>query len=294
MFRSDALSCDTAVHETGLSAARRRPQRVEGKGYISFRRQEDGPRTELKTLFQEGSAKIRLPKTYDSFVQAVLINTAGGLTGGDRIDWRITLGTGCRVAVSSQACEKAYRADDGEARVETRIEVGENAELHWLPQETILYDRSALSRVYEVDLALGARFLAVEAAMLGREAMGENVQFCRFRDRWRIRREGRLIFADDIRLNGAIGAIEKASAGMGGGKAMATLFYAGPEDDDTLLQRVEKLRARKKGAVSCAYSAFAGKIAARFLAPDTYTLRQELIAVLAFLRGCDLPRVWRT
>ena len=266
-------------------------QRVNAAASVSFECDKaDG--TKLSTLYQKGSAKIRFPKSYDDFNEAVLINTAGGLTGGDEFDWKISLNERAKVVVSTQACEKAYRASSGVARVQTKIEVADKAELHWLPQETILYEHSALSRRFDVSLTGDARFLAVEAVMLGRQAMGETIQSCYFQDRWRIRCDGKLIFADDIRLDGDIPLVEQQTALMADNKAVASLLYVGPEDDELLNRHLIDIRAAVSGSL-CAFSAFNNKITGRFLAPDTYSLRRDLVAVLKLLRGRELPKVWR-
>ena len=53
-----------------------------------------GGRTRVERLYQEGAAKIRMPRTSSADpLEAMLINTAGGLTGGDRLDWQIEAGS---------------------------------------------------------------------------------------------------------------------------------------------------------------------------------------------------------
>src|SRR6187402_1785151 len=127
-----------------------RPQRAEGRGHLAAKWLEG--RTRLAEFFQEGAAKIRLPDTFDSSMEAVIINTAGGLTGGDRMDWSVVAAPQTRIDVTTQACEKIYKASAGIAEIATRIEVGAGARVDWLPQETILFDRAALSRKLDVDL----------------------------------------------------------------------------------------------------------------------------------------------
>ncbi len=183
-------------------AAATRPQRAEGRGHLSAK-VLDG-RTRLRELYQEGAAKIRLPDTFDSSMEAVIINTAGGLTGGDRMNWSIDAGPDTRIDVTTQACEKIYKASSGTAEVNTTISVGAKARVDWLPQETILFDRSQLFRRLDVDLEDVPEFLAVEAILLGRKAMGEAVETGLFRDRWRIRKGGTLCHAEDLQLSGDV------------------------------------------------------------------------------------------
>lgn len=274
-----------------LSSKQNSPhQRVKGSAAVSFKYSNE--KTKLDRLYQHGSAKIRFPKTYGGFSEAVLINTAGGLTGGDQLDWSITLDAETNTVFTTQACEKAYKSSSDTAHVSTQITVGENATCHWLPQETILYEGSALNRTLDVHLSKTAKLIALESVMLGREAMGETLTHCTFKDQWRIYREGKLIFADNIKLEGDIKVLEQKSALMSGNKAFATLVYCGTQDDEQLTKIADKLQSSLKNQ-DMAVSIFEGKLVARFLARDTYELRRYLMPILKELSGNDLPRVWR-
>lgn len=284
MYASTYLSENTS---NAISSAH---QRVKGNAAVSFKFVND--KTKLDKLYQHGSAKIRFPKTYGEFSEAVLINTAGGLTGGDKLDWNINLAAETSTVITTQACEKSYKSSGGLAKVSTQISVAEKATCHWLPQETILYEGSALSRTLDVALAPTAKLIALEAIMLGREAMGETINQCTFKDRWRIRRDGKLIFADDIKLEGDISKLEQARALMSGQKAFATLLYCSPEDDEHLEVIAHKLRLLVDDK-NMAVSVFNHKLIVRFLAQDTYELRRYMMPLLKELSGNDLPKVWR-
>lgn len=265
-------------------------QRAFGSASVAFKSRES--KTRLDRLYQTGCAKIRLPKSYDAFAEAVLINTSGGITGGDRIEWNVSLSENTNAVITTQASERAYKATSGVAKVEARIDVAAGSTCHWLPQETILFDQSALSRSLEINLAEGANLIALEAVMLGRAAMGESIENCLFKDRWRIRKNGKLIFADDIKLDGTIADIERSTALLNGNKCFATLIYVGNDDDDQLNKLVGQLR-KKTSSGQMEFSAFGGKMIARFAAQDTYELRKILIPVLKQLRAADVPKVWR-
>ena len=263
-------------------------QRARGVGRISAA--ADNGRTRLSRLFQEGCAKIRLPRDARARgLEAVLINTAGGVTGGDRLEWRAEVGAGAQLTLTTQACEKVYRARDGEARIEVALSAGEGASLAWLPQETILFDRGALSRRLDVALAADARFLAIEAVVLGRTAMDETVRDGALHDRWRIRREGRLVFADDLRLEGPVAEIAARPPVLAGARAFASLLLVA-DDAHRLLEPLRAAIGPSGGA-----SAFEGKLFARIAAPDGFALRSVLLPAIEALRdGEALPRVWRT
>jgi urease accessory protein len=263
-------------------------QRARGCARIAVR--ADAGRTRLARLYQDGCGKIRLPKDARATgLEAVLINTAGGVTGGDRLEWAAEAGDGARLTLSTQACEKVYRARDGVAEVHTELTIGEDGEIHWLPQETILFDGGALHRSLEADLAPGARLLAAEAVVLGRTAMDETVRTGSLRDRWRIRREGRLVFADDLRLDGPVAELATKAPVLAGARAFASLLLVA-DDAARLLAPLRAALGPLGGA-----SAFDGKLFARVAAPDGFALRRALLPALAVLRdGAPLPRVWST
>ncbi|MEO0679589.1 MAG: urease accessory protein UreD [Pseudomonadota bacterium] len=240
----------------------------------------------LRGLRQQGSAKCFLPRVEGAPV-AVLLNTAGGLTGGDRFAYAAEAEAGAFLTVTTQAAERVYRAQPGEvAEVRAQVTLGAGARLDWLPQETILFDGGALDRRLEIDMAEDARFLGVEPLTLGRAAMGETVTDARFRDAWRLRRGGRLVWADGLRLLGDAAAIAAGPATFAGARAAATVVYAAPDAED----RLGGFRACLTGRAAA--SALDGLLIARFLGEDGFALRRALAPALEHLRGAPLPRVW--
>lgn len=266
-----------------LPAAPAHAQRAVGRGRLSVRAR-DG-RTRLERLYQEGAAKLRLPRSRDARLEAVMINSAGGMTGGDRFDWTVEVGANAHAVLTTQACERVYRASADVARVAVSLAVGAGARLDWLPQETILFEGGAIARRIEAELAADAGLLLCEAVILGRHAMGEHVSRGLFHDRWRIRREGRLVFADDLRLAGDIAAQIRAAPLLAGAGAFATLLLVAPEAE----ARLDAVRTAI-GSLGGA-SALDGKLVVRLIAPDGLSLRRALIPALAAL-GATPPAVW--
>jgi urease accessory protein len=259
-------------------------QRASGAGRIDVR--AGAAAADLVSLAQSGSAKIRFCRTDDSVREAVLINTAGGLTGGDRFGWEMVLQPGARLRAVTQACEKIYRSAGSEAEVGVSLSLGEGAVLEWLPQETILFEGARLRRRFEIDAAPGARLLAAEAVILGRQAMGEGDADVVLRDRWRVRRAGELIFADDVRLAGR-GGERDGTALLGKAGAFASVLLVA-EDAEARLGDLRPLLGERGGA-----SAFDGKLFCRFLDTDGAALRRRLTAVIGVLRdGRATPRLW--
>lgn len=250
-----------------------------------------GGHTALARLHQSGAARVRFPKPVaGADPEAVLLNTAGGLTGGDRIDVELTLAANSAATVTSAASEKIYRALDGEAEVRVRLELDDGARLAWLPQPTILFDRARLDRHTEVALAGNASLLAVETLVFGRSAMGEDVHRGACRDAWRVRRDGRLAFADTFRVDGAVAGVLDRAATLGGGRAVAMLLWAAPE----AAARLDEVRGLLRDAPCAAgASTWNGLLVARLAAPDGRTLLALLEPLVSRLTGRPVPRVWQ-
>ena len=264
--------------------------RTEGLVRLGFVRGANGC-TALAGLHQSGAGRVRFPKPATGDIpEAVLLNTAGGLTGGDRMSIDVSLAARCRATVTAAAAEKVYRALDGEAAVRVRLDVGEAAHLAWLPQPTILFDRARLDRRTEVAISGSASFLAVETLIFGRAAMGEDVRRGACRDAWRVRRDGRLVFADTFRVDGEVASVLDRGATLDGARASAMLLWAAPD----AAARLGEVRALLQDtACAAGASAWNGLLVARAAARDGTALQTLLGLVITRLTGRPLPRVWQ-
>jgi urease accessory protein len=266
-------------------------QRASGALALRFRRR--GARTVLADLRQDGCLKARFPNGADpDWADAVMLNVGGGVAAGDRLDISATLDEGARLTLAAQAAERFYRALPGAvpSTVRTVLTVAAGASLEWLPQETIIFDRAAVDRRLDVSLAADARFLGVESLVFGRKAMGEQVRAARLRDLIRLRRDGRLLLHDAIRLDGEVTTLLAHRATANGARAVATLVLADP-NAETLC---DPLREALGGMqVEAGVSAWDGLLLSRIVAADGACLRAAVVAGLAVLRGARaLPRVW--
>ena len=264
------------------------PPRAQGA--VSIAARLNGGRTRLVRLRQQGSLKALLPHPRALALDAVLLNTAGGLTGGDRMAIDVEAGAGARLVVSSQAAERAYRTRAGApepARFDARLAVGEGARLDWLPQETILFEGCRLARTLRADLHPAATLLAVEPLLLGRLARGERLRDAGFSDRWEVRRGGRLAFADALRLEGDLEARMDRAAVGGGTRALATVLLVAPTAEAAL--RPLRALLPPAGGASLVRE---GVLVARLLAADGFALRQGLLPIITLLAGGPAPRVW--
>lgn len=275
--------------EFALRIAPAGPQRVRAKGLIAVT-YGDG-RTRLAELHQDGAARIRMPRAIGRSLEAILINTAGGLTGGDRVGWHVETGRNTFLVVTTQACEKIYRAQEDRAEISCKLIVRPGSRLSWLPQETILFDRSALARTIDAEIAGDGELLIVEACLFGRRAMGETPSTLALHDRWRVRHDGRLVHAEDFALGPAAAAALASPAVAGGAVAVASIVMVAPGAAQ-VLPALRSLLAPSDGASFVGIGA-TGKLLARFVAEDGLALRKRLVPVIELLnKGAAMPKVW--
>lgn len=220
--------------------------------------------------------------------EVVFLNTAGGLTGGDRLGYELSVPQGVRLVATTQTAERIYRSAEGVASLDFRAEVGVGGHLDWLPQETILFDHCRATRRSTIDLAGGASCLMAECLVLGRAAMGEVLTRPEFRDWRQITRKGQPLHLEALALDSA--ALGPGPAGLGGARALASVVMVAPGVDDAL----GPLRALLPFPdVAVAASAFDGRLCLRLMAAGAYPLRKALAAILSHLRRRPLPRVWQ-
>jgi urease accessory protein len=271
------LAAAVAVERGGTFAANR------AVGRIALTVGHDGTRSRRNRVYEDGPLRVRFPKA--ASLEAVIINTAGGVAGGDRFAFDVALGAHAELTMTTAAAEKIYRAPDDDAVIDVKLAVDRGGTLRWLPQETILFNHARLRRCIDIDAAPDARLLLAEAVVFGRTAMGEMVSHGRLIDRWRVRRAGELIFADTVRLDGSIATQLGHAAVAAGGCAIGTVL-AMPADA-AAIERVRALEFCGEIGVS-AWNGFA---LARLVARDGEGLRRDLAAMLTALGG-HLPRLW--
>ena len=260
-------------------------QRSYGAAHVTLLSGPNGGR--LDRLHQQGSAKAFLHPGAAG-PEIVLLNTSGGLTGGDSLSYRIDLAAGCRATGTTQTAERAYRSTGDAARVTVHHRLEAGAHLDWVPQETILFDQSHLARETTIDLAGDASCLMLESVVLGRAAMGETVGCVTLRDTRRITRAGKPVLVEPLHLTTE--ALTAGPAVLAGARAFATLaLVAHGAEDATSRARAEL----DEPGVTGAASGFDGKLVIRLMAADGWPLRRQIARLVQALRPGPLPRVWQ-
>jgi urease accessory protein len=240
-----------------------------------------------RRVAESGPLRVRFPTPEADDLEAIIVNTAGGIAGGDRHRLDISVQENARLIVTTAAAEKIYRALGPDAEIEIELKIAPGGRLLWLPQEMILFDRCRLSRRIDVELDGDAVLMMAEMVVFGRSAMGEAVETGSFTDRWRVRRDGRLLFAETVKLDGAVAEMLAEPAVAGGGIAVATVLVA--PGDEAMIARVRAVNGEFLGEVGI--SSWNGIALARLCAKDGASLRHDLTCVLSAL-GASLPRIW--
>jgi urease accessory protein len=277
----------TASEREGIFAGNR------ARGCIALNGRSDGGCTRPQRVAESGSLRVRFPRSPGGALEAVVVNTAGGIAGGDCFEFDIVAEPGAHLTVSTAAAEKVYRSLGPDAIMRIRLSVAAGGSLAWLPHETILFDRARLKRSIEIELEEDAFLVVAEAIVFGRTGMGEAVKTGRLLDRWRVRCGRSLVFADAVRLEGAIAECLAEPAVAAGGVAIGTLLIA--PGTAAIVEAVRTLSAALCGEVGV--SAWNGLALARFCAKDGAALRHDLACVLRALHGQlllrnSLPRLW--
>jgi urease accessory protein len=270
-------------------------QRSDGRVALAAGRVAGGT-TRLADLAESGPLRLRLPRTGPGPLEGVFLNSAGGIACGDRFAISAEAGAGADLVLTTTAAEKIYRSDGPVTEIAARLALGAGARLAWLPQETILYDGARLRRRLDAEVAADATLTLYEALVFGRAARGETVREGLIRDAWRLRRAGRLVYADTLLLDGPVADLLARPAIAGGARALATLVHLAP-DAEARLDSVRVLIAEagcEALQVEAGASAWNGLLAVRLLAREAGALRVAATRLLEGFRGVPLPRVWYT
>lgn len=253
--------------------------------------------TRLSHLFQRAPCRVLTPSVEAGDPpQAVLITTSGGLADGDAIALALAVEPGATATITTQAAEKIYRARDRvPARVRVSATVDKGATLEWLPQETILFDGARCDRRTVAEVAPGGQLLACEMVVFGRLASGERFTKGFLHDGWDIRRNGRLIWRDALRLDDGMTAAMASAAGFSGAHAIASAVYVGDDAADHLsAARALIGEGEARGGITLVN----GVLLARWLG-EPAAVRAALSHYLANIRQtvagwpARLPRVWQ-
>jgi len=252
--------------------------------------------TGVVDIFQRSPIRIMFPGLRGAPVEeAVVVNTAGGIAGGDRLEFSVTVLANASITVTSPAAERVYRALNEPALIDTRLKVCGAAKLAWLPQETIVFNGGRMRRNTDIEISAGAELLALEWLVLGRAAHGEEIVRGEVTDGWQVKMDGRLIWADRFRATGEVLARLRTPALLADFKAIGTLIYFGP-DAEARVQFMRGLASELR--CHCVTTMVSGLVIARLAARAAAELKAGLREILLqfeptrALGPFRLPKMW--
>ncbi len=271
-----------------ISEAQAAPRRQRAEGRIAVRVETLGDVSRAVRVAESGSSRLRLPRSPHG-LDGVLLNIAGGIACGDRMHVSADVGAGAAIALSTPGAERIYRSDGPDAEIATRLAAGPGARLAWVPQETILFDKARLVRRLDAEIAADASLTVYEGVSFGRRARGEIVAEGLLEDRWRVKRDGKLVFAETLRLDGPVHETLGRKTVAAGMTSLATILHVAPDAE----RHVEAVRAALAAHdVEAGVTAWNGMLVMRILSPSAERLRDAARAALPILLGRPLPRVW--
>jgi urease accessory protein len=124
----------------------------------------------------QAQAPLKVQRSFpqpDGTCQVVMLHTAGGMVGGDRLTTSIHAAAATQVLLTTAAAAKIYKSNGLVASQDVTIGVGTNACLEWLPQETIVFNQAQYQQNIRVNLEPGAQVILWDVTRFGRTAMGE-------------------------------------------------------------------------------------------------------------------------
>jgi urease accessory protein len=264
------------------------PGMIRAAGNIRCRFTANPRRTEASELYEAGGYRMKFPK--GPLCEGVIINTGGGMAGGDALNVDISLDAYAKAVVSTQSAEKIYRAQREASSAAVHLALAEGSQLAWLPQQTLLFSGAKLNRRFRVDMASDSELTLFEGVIFGRGAMGERITEGAFRDSWRIRRGEKLVFADEIAIEGDMAARLDRPAIGAGARSIATFLHLAPDAE----ARLDEARSALETCLcECGASAWNGMLIVRFASIDPEALRQSATRFLNQFRAVPVPRVWQ-
>jgi urease accessory protein len=280
------MSVNVSPSEVAASATL--PASIRASGMLKLVVAHTDSGSAAEDIAESGPLRVRFPRIREDRLEAILINTAGGIVGGDKLEFQVETRGEASLSITSQAAEKIYRSNGLTSRISVSLRAEADSELFWLPQETILFDRARIEREIEADVSSDGSLAICEAIVFGRDAMGEKISRGLLRDRWRIRRDGKLIFADALSLDGDIKSTLNRSAAMNGKIAMATMVVV----SRAATNKLDAVReALTEEGIEAGASALDGMLVARILAEDSIALRAAILSALE-AAGTPPPRAY--
>jgi urease accessory protein len=211
-------------------------------GIVKLDYKKKGQKTLVNSAYSQAPLKIQRPfyPEGETICHSVLLHTAGGMVGGDRLSQTINLQPETHSLITTTAASKIYRSQGEKATQEINIKIDSKACLEFLPQETIIFNGAIYHQKLKVELAPNASWLNWEITRFGRTARGEKFIQGDWRSLTEIWQNQKLLWCDRQWLPGNP-EIEKSLNGLAGSPVFATLTWVGQPISSDIITTMRQL-----------------------------------------------------
>ncbi len=208
-----SLSDPERLHRTGR----------DGRLRLVFKK--DGERTILHDSFSTMPVQAFQPFYPDNTgcAYSYIVNPAGGLAGGDRIEMDITIEDHAHVFITTPSANRVYRSTGDFSSQEVDITLGKGSILEYMPGYAIPFAGSLYRQKTRICMDAGAAAFILDFFTPGRVAMGEYLRFSEYRSVTEIEYSGEPILSERVVLRPE--AVDYAGPGFLESSAAAAVIY---------------------------------------------------------------------
>jgi urease accessory protein len=268
-------------------------------GQLDLQFTKSGNSTQLARSYARAPLKVQRPFYPETEVcHTVLLHTAGGIVGGDKLSSRLILAPQTQVLLTTAAAAKIYRSNGLTAHQTIEIEVGDDAHLEWLPQESIVFDRALYHQNMRVNLGWGATWCGWEITRLGRSASSEQFLHGQWRNAIEVWQAGRPLWIERQQLDGSVEQWQSLH-GLATQPIVGTLALIGVSVEPDLVQQARDLWTGANTEMVCGVTRVQGGLVCRYRGSDRQEVQRWFIAVWDLVRRqyrdrtVYIPRVWQ-
>jgi len=184
-----------------------------GKLSLCFRKKTNG-KSYLAKQYYKLPLQI-MPIFYqddDGTAFAYMLNPSGGILQHDRLYTEILMEQGSSALVTTPACTRFYKMDDGYAVLENRIEMQSGSVLEYIPEHNVPFAGSRTHQTTEFHLDKQATLISFDMTVPGRVSRDEIFDYDYFESKTKIFVDGKLTAYDSMHIEP--GKTDLTSIGM--------------------------------------------------------------------------------
>jgi urease accessory protein len=256
-------------------------------------------RSKTQAIEHQGTAPLKVQRSFypedEAICHNTILHTAGGVVGGDRLKIDIDLQPQSRAVITTATAGKIYGSNGTRAAQSIVQNIGANACLEWLPQETIIFDRAIFHQHLRVNLAPTASWLGWEINRFGRTARGERFTQGEWKSATEVYRQGQPIWIDRQLLFGD--EMVDSAHSLARHSIVGSLAWIGAEVSKDLVVEARSLFGGEPSKIGV--TRLTEGLLCRYRGDSTTEVRQWFTAVWHLLRSSFLEspplhlRVWQ-